>query len=153
MTDVLIRPFQPHDQDIVRDLILAGLGEHFQVLDPALNTDLEDIQGNYVERGSTFLIAVEGDKLIGTGGLIREAPGIGRIVRLSVAPTHRRQGIAHRLVRELISTARRLNYTKILVETNDDWQGAIRFYEFCGFRPYAHQDGEIHMQLNIKKRT
>ena len=69
MTDVLIRPFQPHDQDIVRDLILAGLGEHFQVLDPALNTDLEDIQGNYVERGSTFLIAVEGDKLIGTGAL------------------------------------------------------------------------------------
>lgn len=149
MAEIRIRPFQPHEQDAARNLILAGLGDHFGVLDPTLNLDLEDIQGNYVDQGNSFLVAVDGNDLIGTGALIREAPGTGRIVRMSVAANRRRHGIARKLVQELILTALSLGYTKIVVETNDDWLGAIRLYKACGFQPYDHRDGEIHMELDI----
>jgi ribosomal protein S18 acetylase RimI-like enzyme len=149
MAEILIRPFQPHDQDAARDLILAGLGDHFDVLDFTLNPDLQDIQGNYVDQGNCFLVVVDGNDLIGTGALIWEAPGIGRIVRMSVAANRRRQGIARKLVQELISSGRSQGYKKIVVETNDDWHGAISLYKACGFRPFDHRDGEIHMALDI----
>jgi GNAT superfamily N-acetyltransferase len=149
MADIFIRPFQSHEQEAARNLILAGLGDHFDVLDPTLNPDLEDIQGNYVDQGDCFLVVVARDELIGTGALIREAPGVGRIVRMSVAANRRRQGIARKLVQALISTGRAQGYSKIVVETNDDWHEAIRLYMACGFRPYDQRDGEIHMELII----
>ena len=149
MTDIRIRPFRPEDQDAVRSLILAGLGDHFEVLDPTLNPDLEDIWESYVARGGCFLVAVTGEKLVGTGALIRESASSGRIVRMSVASDQRQRGIGRLLVQELIATGQRAGYTKIVVETNDDWYGAIRLYKGCGFLQYDHRDGEVHMQLQI----
>jgi GNAT superfamily N-acetyltransferase len=149
MIDVHIRPFQPQYQKAARNLILAGLADHFEVLDSSFNRDLEDIQGNYVDRGDCFLVVFDGEELIGTGALISEAPDIGRIVRMSVAAHRRRQGLARQLVQELISKAIKQGYTKIVVETNDDWMGAIHLYQVCGFQPYDHHNGEIHMELDL----
>jgi GNAT superfamily N-acetyltransferase len=81
--------------------------------------------------------------------LINEAPGTGRIVRMSVAAHRRRQGLARLLVQELISKAINQGHKKIVVETNDDWMGAIRLYQTCGFQLYDHRDGEIHMEIDI----
>jgi ribosomal protein S18 acetylase RimI-like enzyme len=148
MANFIIRPFLPSDQDAAHTLILAGLADHFDILDPTLNPDLEDIQHTYIDRGDIFLVVHESEELIATGALIKEEPGIGRIVRMSVAAHRRRQGIARRLVQELVSSGIKQAYTKIVVETNDDWLGAIRLYEECGFREYDHRSGEIHMALD-----
>ena len=149
MVDVQLRPFQAQYQKAVRTLILAGLADHFEALDPSLNRDLDDIQSNYVDRGNCFLVVFDGEEIIGTGALINEAPGTCRIVRMSVAVHRRRQGLARLLVQELISKAINQGHKKIVVETNDDWMGAIRLYQTCGFQPYDHRDGEIHMELDI----
>ena len=149
MADVLIRPFNPGDQETARTLILHGLSDHFGLLDPTLNPDLEDIWASYVVQGDCFLVAVDGDKLVGTGALIEESAGAGRIVRMSIASDRRRRGIGRLLVRELVAAAQRSGYTKIVVETNDDWYGAIQLYRSCGFLQYDQRDGEIHMQLEL----
>lgn len=149
MTDVLIRPFNPGDQEAARALILNGLSDHFELLDPTLNPDLEDIWAGYVAQGNCFLAALVGDKLIGTGALIKESAATGRIVRMSVASDQRQRGIGRLLVQELVAAAQRSGYTKIVIETNDDWYGAIQLYRSCGFLQYDHRDGEIHMQLEL----
>src|SRR5437870_1312389 len=81
--DFLIRPFEPRDQDAVSKLILEGLGEHFGFIDETLNPDLADIMKCYIIPGHTFLVAYIGSNLVGTGALIRENEGSGRIVRVS----------------------------------------------------------------------
>lgn len=149
MTNVLVRPFRPDDQQAVHAMILAGLGEHFKVIDPSLNPDLDDIWTTYAAKGSSVLVAVDGNNLVGTGTLIREAAGTGRIVRMSVAADQRRRGIGRLLVRELLAEGRKAGYTKIVLETNDDWHGAIRMYRSCGFRPYKLRGGEIHLRLDL----
>ena len=42
-----LRPFTAADQDAVKDLVLAGLADHWGTLDPTLNPDLNDIAGHY----------------------------------------------------------------------------------------------------------
>ena len=41
--DVIILPFQPENQAEVKNLILAGLAEHWGMIDPSKNPDLNDI--------------------------------------------------------------------------------------------------------------
>ena len=60
-----IRPFQPSDQAIAKQLILEGLAEHWGTLDPTLNPDLNDIAQSYTE--GNFIVALLDGHIIGTG--------------------------------------------------------------------------------------
>jgi ribosomal protein S18 acetylase RimI-like enzyme len=101
-----IRPFEPRDQDAVRRLVLAGLGEHFGWIDETRNPDLDDIETNYLKREHTFIVAEIDGKLVGTGALLTESQNTGRIVRISVSQARRRNGIGRALVTRLLSIAR-----------------------------------------------
>src|SRR5215213_8784833 len=86
---LLIRPFTVADQPPTRALILAGLADHFGVLDETMNPDLDDIAANYLRPGSTFVVADLATEIVGCGALVTDAPGTGRLVRMSVSRTHR----------------------------------------------------------------
>jgi ribosomal protein S18 acetylase RimI-like enzyme len=147
--EILIRPFESHDQERAYSLILDGLADHFDAIDPTLNPDLHDIETSYLQQGALFLIAELGQELVGTGALIAETECTGRIVRVSVTKSNRRMGIGRLITEKLIQSARLLVFSKIVVETNDDWYGAIRLYQNCGFTEYDRYNGEVHMMLSL----
>ncbi len=80
----------------VRSLILAGLSEHWGTVDPALNRDLHDLASTYAD--ATVLVACQGGEVVGTGTVVRRGELTAEIVRMSVAVTHRRNGLGRRLV-------------------------------------------------------
>ena len=94
---VTIRPFRATDQAAARALIEDGLGEHFGRIDRNANPDLVDIAASYSSGADAFFVAeVDGD-VVGTTGLI--VPGqVGRLVRVAVARSHRRAGVATALL-------------------------------------------------------
>lgn len=147
--EIIIRPFIPSDQDRAKILILEGLAEHFNAIDPTLNPDLNNINESYLAQGSLFLVAELDGDLVGTGALIAESEDSGRIVRVSVASSHRRMGIGRLLTKHLIQAAHHFHFSRIIVETNDDWHGAITLYQQCGFIEYDRYDGEVHMTLAL----
>jgi GNAT superfamily N-acetyltransferase len=147
MADLVIEPLTPADQPAARALILAGLEEHWGWLDLSLNPDLDDILTSYAP--GVFLIAKLNDDLIGTGALIPEGDGVGRIVRMSVDKLHRRGGIGTRILRALLGEARTLGYTKIVLETTDTWDDAISFYLRNGFRITHRADGDVHFEIAL----
>ena len=144
-----IRPFIPNDQARAVTLILDGLAEHFNTIDPILNPDLNNIEESYLRQGSLFLVAELDDDLVGTGALVTETEDTGRIVRVSVANSHRRMGIGRLITKHLIQEAYRFHFSQIVVETNDDWYGAIHLYQKCGFTEYDRHDGEVHMMIRL----
>lgn len=144
--DVTLRPWRPADQEATRALILQGLGDHFGVIRPEFNPDLDDIQAAYLVRGAQFVVAEHAGRLVGTGALVAEGEGTGRIVRVSVDRARRRQGIGHQIVAHLIDAARAAGYHTLLVETNDDWHAAIALYRAFGFATEDVRNGEIHMR-------
>lgn len=150
MSLVTIRPFRPEDQQTVRALVLAGLGDHFGQIDETKNPDLDDITANYVSRGARVVVAEIDGVTVGAGTLVEEGPGVGRLVRMSVARDQRGRGIGRQLVTHLLDEARRRGYRRVVVETTDDWQDAIGLYRACGFQTEGFRDGDIHMYLDLE---
>lgn len=147
--DPLIRPFGAADQEAARELILAGLGEHFGTIDESLNPDLTDISATYLAPGHLFIVAEVGGELAGTGALRWHGVTEGELVRISVGSRHRRLGIGQALVAYLIGAARRAGLARLLVETNLDWSDAIRLYERFGFREYDRDAISVYMCLDL----
>ncbi len=145
----LIRPFCPDDQASAKSLLLAGLGEHFGFIDHTLNPDLDDIVSSYLDVGCTFLVAEDDHRLVGTGALIPEGAGDGRIVRMSVCPAHRQRGIGRMLLGRLLLAAKQKGCQRVWVETNLDWQGVIAFYRSCGFRDHHCDEKCTHMYVEL----
>ena len=147
MTDFCKRPFSPSDQTAAKQLILAGLAEHWGELDLSLNPDLNDIQTSYIDSDGAFIVVEADGKLVGTGALLPEGEGAARIVRVSVDKAYRRVGLGWEMTDYLVALARHLGYVKLLVETTETWEPAIQLYQGYGFVEVARYDGDVHMEL------
>jgi ribosomal protein S18 acetylase RimI-like enzyme len=146
---LIIRTFTPEDQRASRTLVLNGMGEHFGIIDESLNPDLDDIMSHYLSAGHEFVVAELNGELIGTGALVRESTGVGRLVRMSVKRGYRRQGIGRALVAHLLQLARQRGDKQVLVETNHDWVAALGLYQRYGFRQYHQDEESIHLRFDI----
>lgn len=145
--EIRIQPFRSEYQAETRDLILAGLAEHWGQLDPDRNPDLADIGSSYQQ--AVFLVAVWQERVIGTGALIPKPDGTAEIVRMSVAADMRRQGVGGAILQALITRAHTLGMHRLVLETTETWQVAIEFYKRFGFRETHHQDGDIYFKLDL----
>jgi GNAT superfamily N-acetyltransferase len=145
--DIQITDFCPADQAEAKALILKGLEEHWGWLDLALNPDLNDIAASYA--AGTFLVARQAGALVGTGALIPEAPGLARVVRMSVDTRLRRQGIGRLILAELLRRAQQAGYRRLVLETTQTWEDAIVFYRSFGFAITHYADGDVHFQMEI----
>lgn len=146
--DLLIRPFTPEDQPSVRRLILAGLKDHWGVLDPALNPDLEDISRSYT--GEIFLVACLKGEIIACGALVRRDNITGEVVRMSVRKDFRSRGLGRTLLEALIHEARRRGFRRLTLETTAHWHGVRAFYEACGFTFTHFIDDEFGGQAHYE---
>jgi len=147
----MIRRFEPKDQEEARTVVLEGLREHFGVLDPSLNPDLEDIRVSFITRGDDFYVAGHDGRVVGTAGLLfRE--GRARIVRMSVAKSHRKRGIATALLSQCIESAARRGFREIWAYTQPEWPDAVGFYLRAGFEQLGRDDIDIHLRLSFPER-
>lgn len=146
-----IRQFQPSDQPAVKKLILNGLVDHWKILDPTKNPDLDDIYASY--QHATFVVAQENDCIIGCGALVPHTAETVEIVRMSVESNFRRKGIGTLILQHLIQEARMQGYRTIILETTATWQEVIAFYLRSGFHITHYKDGDAYFALNIADYT
>jgi len=145
ISPVEIRGFDIRDQESARQLIISGLGEHFDQIDYSMNSDLDDIFASYIKSENAFIIAEIDHCMVGTGALVQESNDTGRIVRVSVSKTMRNRGIGKMIVEHLIELGRKRKLKLIVVETNLDWGAANNLYQRLGFKESARDDNSIHM--------
>ncbi len=135
---------------MARKVILAGLEEHWGVLDESRNPDLDDIAGWY--EGGVFLVAWEGGEIVGTGAFLPCSNDTVKVVRMSVRRQWRRRGIGSRILDELCRRAYRSGYSRVILETTSAWQYVITFYTKFGFQ-VSHYDGEdVYFALDLGER-
>ena len=145
--EVILQPFYPADQAEVKSLILAGLVDHWGVLDPTKNPDLNAIGTSYA--GATFLVARLKGRIVGTGALVPRGGGAAEIVRMSVARDLRRRGLGRRILSRLVAQARQEGLRRVVLETTDTWQEVIAFYLDYGFRITHYAGGDVYFALDL----
>ena len=145
--EINILPFQLEDQAEARELILKGLAEHWGWLDPKKNQDLENIGAKY-GRG-VFLVAWQGNRMVGTGALVPRPEASAEIVRMSVVADMRSKGIGGQILRALCEQARTLGVRHVVLETTETWTEVIRFYRKFGFQETHHLNGDVYFELEL----
>lgn len=138
---VEVHELRPNLHGAVRALVLAGLEEHWGVVDPTLNGDLEDPSVAYAD--GRVLVACDDRRVVGTGTVVPRGGGSAEIVRMSVATEYRGKGVGRRLVEDLVETARTWGMARVVVETSAHWTDVVEFYERCGFTLTHFADGEF----------
>lgn len=133
---------EKYTQDVI-DLVL-----HFQNdgTRPAVSVDdqpdLLNIVGEYIERGGNFWIARDGERLIGSIGIMPYSPEIAVMKKFFVqedyqgAPYH----IGRSLYQELLAFAKQRAYRFLLLDTPRNTERAHRFYEKAGFQKVNEEE-------------
>jgi GNAT superfamily N-acetyltransferase len=173
MPNIIIRPFEPADQDGARAVIAAGMRERWgPAFDMSLNTDVDDIASYYAN--SIFLVACEpaphdppnnaprllprdprhaasgaAPRIVATGAMTPQPDGAAIVTRMSTLASHRRHGIARSLLDALIVRARDANCERIVLSTNIGWHDAIAFYTACGFEELRRTDTGVVFVLPL----
>jgi len=149
-TSIVILPFQPGDQEKVKELILDGLSEHWGQLDLTKNPDLNNIAVTYAQ--DVFLVAWLEDKIVGTGALVHRSDEFAEIVRMSVVKEMRKKGVGRLILQKLIEIAEEKGYRKIILETTNTWHEVIEFYLKCRFTITHAQDGDVYFEMILPQR-
>lgn len=97
--------------------------------------------------GEVLFGVFEDGKCIGTGGLnidpYTDRKGVGRVRHVYISPSHRREGIAAKLLELIVEQARREFECLRLFTPNSD---AAAFYESLGFAR-SDQDRQSHILI------
>ncbi len=139
--------FRPEYQQDAKALILAGLKEHWGVLDVSKNPDLDDIAASYAD--GVFLTAWQDGEMVGTGALRPHADETVEIVRMSIKKEKRRQGIGRAILTELCWQACQLGYKRVILETTATWEEAVAFYRAFGFTATHQTAGDLYFAMDL----
>jgi GNAT superfamily N-acetyltransferase len=96
-----------------------------------------------------LLLVVDGEAVLGCGGLRPIAPGVAEIKRMYVRPEVRGRGLGKQLLDALLTAARQQGYREARLDTHGLLPAAPQLYLAAGFtlcEPYP--ESEIPMELH-----
>lgn len=139
---VTIRQAQSSDMKAVVDLIDFVLKKEFPT-DQAAYTpaDIEKLMETYAPPRSIFLVAVDGNQIVGTCGVKADQASTAILRRLFVSAPYRCKGIGSHLLKESIGFCRSHNFREIVIRTSTKMEKAIRLCQSLGFK----EDGRWEM--------
>ena len=129
---LLVRPFQPTDEEEARSVLAAGFKEQFgDAYDEAGDHELDDVSAPFSQ--GLFLVAVVEGRVVGTGGLVVPADDAAEIRRMSTKREYRRRGVASAVLRALLDEAWTRGCRRVVLGTEAAWDDAVSFYRAHGF--------------------
>jgi putative acetyltransferase len=158
-----ILPIQPHQTMDAKYVISAvaqrifvpekTAQEFYDILEEEgeLN-DVDNFQQAYIENHGLLLVVLNGDQLIGTGGIKKLEYNIAELKRLWLLEEYHGKKIGYQVVTRLLDFARAHNYKKVRLQTSHKQERAIRFYTQFGFYEipsYRESMDEISMEIKL----
>ncbi|MCX6732395.1 MAG: GNAT family N-acetyltransferase [Candidatus Roizmanbacteria bacterium] len=95
---------------------------------PIDDDDLQKIPEVYTGK-SRFWIARDGDKVVGTVGILDRGENVAKLRRMFVQKVYRGTGLGQKLLDTALQFAKETGYTKIKLNTHTNMKRAHHFYE------------------------
>lgn len=143
----MIRPATAADVDAIARLEQENLGDDAWsrgLVEEGVAGELPTIR---------YLVAQDGDDVVGHA-VLSVVADVSELQRIAVDSFHRRDGLATRLLREVVGLARNEGADRLLLEVREDNTGAIAFYAARGFeeidrRRRYYRDGATAVVLEM----
>jgi len=100
-------------------------------------SDLDDIQGSYFENGGNFMVLLDGETVVGTGGLHKSGDRSCSLKRLWLLKPYRGLGCGKQIMQLLLEFAKARGYKSVTltVSTPHLQEPAMGLYRKMGFVP------------------
>ena len=116
---------------------------------------LADPLGTIIAGGGEVFLALQREVVVGTCGIHPTGDGVFELVKLTVDPEVRGQGVGRRLTEQAIAFARAAGARQVVLCSNSQLTSALRLYESLGFRHRPLPDhigyttADVAMELDL----
>ena len=116
--------------------------------------DLEDLHGHYFGNGGTFLVLLDGERVVGTGGVRRIDEETAELKRMWFLSEARGRGFGRKMLEQLIGWAREASYQRLRLDVFDPprQEAAVALYRKVGFVevPKYHPDSACQLWMEFR---
>ena len=137
--------------DEAKAVIIAGCLEFFGH-PPTVFDDMDQITTQYSAPSGTFLVLLDGDRVVGTGAIRRLDDQTCELKRMWFLPAYRGKGHATKMCELLFAFARSAGCQRIRLDTATELVAANKLYQRLGFQPidrYNPGPGTIFMEKSL----
>ena len=147
----------PFEERFARDFKRLNMDwlEGYRLLEPADLKHLDCPLKSIIDPGGRILMAIDGDKAVGTCAIIVKDKNIVELAKLAVSKKAQGKGIGRNLAVESIKQAKDMGAKIINLVSNSKLSAAVRLYESLGFE-YApvpddtdYETADIYMEFKI----
>ncbi len=132
---VQVRTWRPSDGPQITQLVTSVLSSEFPSEQSAYPAeDLQHLADTYRAPESTFLVAEEEDRLVGTCGVKAEDRKTAILRRLFVSPESRGHGVGRSLLEQALGFCRERGFREVVIRTSSRMEQAIRLCSALGFK-------------------
>jgi ribosomal protein S18 acetylase RimI-like enzyme len=133
----------------------AIVAEYYDAVGVEVREDRQTLVTAYFQAGSGFWLARNDDAVVGCIALrpLDSIPSAGEVKRLYVKPALRGRGVAGLLLDVLHEYARAAGYEWLYLDSKDDLEDAIRFYEKRGYRRCARYNDNPQATIFMNYRS
>lgn len=129
---IAVHDWRPEWRADFERLNLDWLERYFSV-EPIDRRVLGDPQAHIVDPGGHIFFALDGERVVGTGALLRESDGVYELSKMAVEPAAQGRGVGRRIVQAAIDRFVALEGRTLFLESNRKLAPAIHLYEAMGF--------------------
>ncbi|MDR1454206.1 MAG: GNAT family N-acetyltransferase [Tannerella sp.] len=121
-----------------------------------IDEELDSFPKIYSEPDGCFIVAVEGEAVVGCVGLKKLDGRTCEMKRLYVDDRHKGKGVGKKLAEKIIEEARAMNYERMRLDTLYSMTAALAIYRRNGFyeiEPYYHNpySGVIYLEKKLQE--
>jgi len=142
-----IRRYVPGDHRAVMELhrlALDAAGGYVE--DGPWDSDLDNIESEYIDSGGEFLVGEYDGRIVAMGGLKKIDAATAKVRRMRVHPDYQRRGFGEEILRHLEAQALALGISRLALDTSVLLHGAMKFYSRHGYTR-THEEGEGDKRL------
>ncbi|XP_049419780.1 probable N-acetyltransferase camello isoform X8 [Epinephelus fuscoguttatus] len=119
-----------------------------------LQTDMQDIPGNYMSRPDDCFWVVEAEvdgraQIMGTVAVVAKQSGkekYGELFRMIISSSYRRLGLGSKMTQTVVDFCKERGFSKVVLRTSSTQAAAVALYEKLGFR---HVPSQIGTELSV----
>ena len=134
-----IRRYKPEDNKAVKELNFSGLEQ----MAPGVNwreppflrysSDLDDIEGGYIDNRGDFLVGIHGREIVTIAGIRKFSATCGEVMRVRVRRDCQRMGYGEKMMLKLMEIAKQSGYKELILDTLTSNLPARQLFEKLGF--------------------